>query len=215
MLPVRPAPCNRVGRLTLTALSLTALLAIAIVGGWSFVASPKSLSAQIADGIRKSKSALITIKSTDATSSGREAQIWFARGLGIRAESKNEAMLDDGKFVWKWNPSDDEAKRVVYRCPSADGIAMVTEMFRLENAPLDWQTHRNREFDREINGVRCEAYLLVPPANTTMRTHEDAPAVSFRHIAWLDSSHRISCIDEPRSNDVRLRRRHRSIAICR
>jgi hypothetical protein len=113
--------------------------------------------------LEKAGTAHIVISALDDKGGRQRGEIWYERGHGFRAESPDEIILDDGKHQWTWRPGTKETELVIARRASRDGVAMITDMFQLGNAPAAWARQRASEHDREIDGRPCHGFVVTPP----------------------------------------------------
>ncbi len=152
--------------------SAVALLIAAAV--WLlFLATPRTLQAQVRRALDRSKTAHVVISSLDEKGVRRRADIWYERGRGFRAEAPDEVILDDGKHQWTWQPGSKESELVIVRRPSADAAAMITGMFQLADVP---EAHlRAIEHDREFNGRSCRGYIVTPPPSMVVSADKPEP----------------------------------------
>jgi hypothetical protein len=145
-------------------LALAAVMAIAVIGPWMLLlATPQSLNAQVRQALQKAETAHVVFSMLDGQGLRRQAEIWYARGQGFRAESPEEIILDDGKQQWSWRPQTDERECVIVRRPSQEAAAMITGMFSIANAPAAEKPQRAPAHDRAWAGRACKGYVLTPP----------------------------------------------------
>lgn len=173
------------------ALLASAAAAVVAIATWLVtVATPRSLQAQVQQAIEEAESAHIVISNTDVEGKRSQAEIWYSQAFGFRAESPDEIIIDDGTQQLSWRPAAEPGEVIVRRRASRDAISMIAESFRFESIPAGWSQTRAEEFDREVHGARCQAYLVAPSTGNDVRL-----------ILLTDAQRRIALINEQRQSD--------------
>jgi hypothetical protein len=176
------APRRRPRRLAAIA-SAAAVLLAAATWFWA-VATPRTLRAQVEQAIEAAETVHIGITAID-DGVRRHAEMWYSRVHGLRAEAPDEIIIDDGTQQLSWRPGAQPA--IVNRRPGGNAISMIAQSLQLENVPSDWARLRAAEFDREVNGVACNGYLVTPPAPNMVR-----------FVLLMDPQQRIAAIIDQR-----------------
>ncbi len=210
-LPQREAPRSRRWQMTFAG-SVALLVAFAFL--WTtLLSAPATLSAQVKAAIAKARTAHVSIVTIDGRDGRQKAELWYSRNVGFRAESPQEFILDNGQQQWAWNPTLKDAELVIARRASRNAAGMLADSLQLGSAPADWRKGRSAEFDREIQGQRCEAHLVEPPAAAASTAFGDTGPSPMRFVVWLDPQQRVVQIEEQRqSNATWKTRRETSIA---
>ncbi len=198
--PQRAKPRAWWRRLTLAG-TVALLLGFALV--WTtLLSSPTTLSAQVKAAIAKARSAHVTITIIDAQNGRKKAELWYSREHGLRAESSDEFIVDDGRQQWTWNPTLKESDLIVARRASRDAASMIADSIQLGALPADWRKGRAAEFDREIQGKRGEAHLVEPPPSAVSTAFGDSHPSPMRLVVWLDPEQRVVQIEEQRQTNM-------------
>src|SRR5581483_6030477 len=104
-----------------------AVLAVATAASWLlFLGDPPTLQAQVRRSLAKAATAHVVVSSPDDRGVRRQAEVWYERGRGFRAEAPDEVVLDDGRQQWTWRPGGKESKRVIARRQSRYAEGMIT-----------------------------------------------------------------------------------------
>ncbi len=83
----------------LAASGLVAALGLA----WLIVASqPTTLLAAVQDGLKRARLAHLVITAWDDRDAAQRAEIWYRRDEGLRFESPEQVIVEDGKTQWSW-----------------------------------------------------------------------------------------------------------------
>lgn len=177
--------------------SVAVLVAFAFV--WAtMLSSPATVSAQVQAAMKKARSAHVSMTIIESPDRRQKAELWYSREHGFRAESPEEFIVDNGQQQWAWNPALKESDLIVARRTSRNAAELVANSMQLGAAPADWSKGRMAELDRDIQGKRCEAHLIVPPANAEARAFGDASPTPLRFVVWLDPQQRVTRIEEQR-----------------
>ncbi len=158
-------PSWRPRRRALAAVGLATVLAGFGLTWLCLASSPPTLMAALQDGLMRSRSAhLILSRSINGKSYRSDG--WYRRGEGLRLESPEGVLVDDGKFEWSWATTGDNAREtLVIRQPSkkVNFARSITQWLNLPDVRSGSRT-RLPEKDRTIDGVPCQAFSLPPPA---------------------------------------------------
>ena len=152
---------RRRGRLFagLAASGLVAGLALA----WIIVLTqPTTLLAAVQDGLKRARSAHVVLTAWADGGAVHKAEIWYRRDEGLRVESPEQVIVEDGEFQWSWKPPAAGGEMVVLRQRSPGFFStQLPGMLALPDVPSDWSRTRSPELDREVNGKRCQGFTLV------------------------------------------------------
>jgi outer membrane lipoprotein-sorting protein len=166
--------------------ALAALIMLVAMGFWP--SQPRTLQAALQESLQQAQSWHVTkqVFDSDRVTVG---EIWFHRDHGLRTEGLGQVTVDDGTKSYTWSTRGDST--VLLR-PSMDGIAMVAEMYDLSHVPTDWRKRREPQFDQELAGHLCQAYVLV--------RGPDAPSnkMKERLVVLVDADERLSRLVEQR-----------------
>lgn len=159
---IEPVP-SRPGRPRAVWLAVAAALLLAVVSpAFVLLTTPRTLQAQVEQTLRQAGTALIKITAMNEQGVRTTADIWYSRGLGIRCESPDEVLIDNGREQWAWRPTAAARDLIVSRRPSRDASSMISGMFQMQNAPADWSKNPAPEHDRRINSRACRGFVVVP-----------------------------------------------------
>ncbi len=206
---------RRPGRLFagLAASGLFAGLALA----WLILASqPRTLLAAVQDGLKHARSAHLVLTSWDDAGAAYKADIWYRRDEGLRMESPEQVIVEDGKTQWSWKPGPAGGDLVVMRQRSPGFFStQLPGMLALPDVPSDWSKARSPELDRELNGRPCQGFTLTLAAMSRQLTKEGTPAgrFAFRGLALAEPEGRIHEITVQERRDDGTWRRVREIKI--
>jgi hypothetical protein len=156
-----------------------------------------TLYAQLKSDIERSRSVHIKIIATDETAKKTTGDIWYERGQGFRMESADEIVVESEGQQWSWNPAVADAERIVLRRQHRGAAIMVADSLHLEAIPRDWKKSPMPEFDRDLNGIRCEAQKIEPNASSgqSLALSGSRP---MRIVVWTDSQKRVVLCEEQR-----------------
>ena len=153
-------PPRRLGRLFagLAASGLVAGLALA----WIILLSqPTTLLAAVQDGLKRARSAHIVLTTWGDAGAVHKAEIWYRRDEGLRVESPEQVIVEDGKFQWSWKtPAGGEVVVLRQRSPGFFSTQL-PGMLALPDVPSDWSRTRWPELDREVNGRPCQGFTIA------------------------------------------------------
>lgn len=185
-----------------SALVAAALAVVAAAGLWFFLlATPQTLHAQVRQALEKAGTAHVVISGLDEQGVRRQVDVWYARNQGFRVESPEEIIFDNGKQQWSWRPQAEEQERIIARRPSQDAVAMITDMFHLGGAPVDWNRQRATAHDRVFAGRPCKGFVVTPPA-PLVASPDGATLIPDPHpprfVVLVDPDERIVHLEEQR-----------------
>jgi hypothetical protein len=132
---------------------------------WLIVASrPTTLLAAVQDGLEQARSAYLAITVRDDQGAEHRAEIWYRRGEGLRFESPEQVIVEDGKFQWSWRPGAIEGNPLVMRQRSAGFFTtQLPSMLAMPDVPADWKRDRTPALDRAVDGHACGGYTVSLP----------------------------------------------------
>jgi hypothetical protein len=178
----------------LAALAASGLLA-ALGLAWVIIAShPSTLLAAVQDNLARAKSAHLLIAFWDDKGQVHRSEAWYRRGEGIRLESPEEVLVEDGQFQWSWRPNTPADEQVVLRQPHQGFFSKhLTPLLALPDIPAFLSRDRAPEFDRDVNGKACRGYLLTqtgpdPSLPPGARPVDPRP---FRVLVLADADERV------------------------
>jgi hypothetical protein len=200
------------GKWPWAAATLAAAVLIALVLPWLWPAgNVPSLQAAVERALDHAQSARLVITSWDLDGERQTGEIWYRRGSGFRAESPDEVLVDNGRFLWKWRPGPSGGKPVVVRQPGGSGSAMIARLLDFpatreawtEATPKGWKQQRAPELDRRIDGRPCQAYVFLAkrPQGPAGTTEPQAESDARRVVLLLDPDQRILAIKYQRRVD--------------
>ena len=145
-------------------------LAAALVLAWLVVFShPATLLASVQDELKRARSAHLVITSWDDRGAKHRAEIWYRRGEGLRAESPEQVIVEDGATQWSWlNAARGETVVLRQRSPGFF-TAQLPAMLALPDIPGDWARVRAPELDRVVGGRPCRGFTLTSPDQAPFR----------------------------------------------
>ena len=143
----------------LAASGLVAGLALA----WIILLSqPTTLLAAVQDGLKRARSAHLVMTTWADGGTAHKAEIWYRRDDGLRVESPEQVIVEDGKFQWSWKTGAAGGELVVLRQRSPGFFStQLPGMLALPDVPGDWSRTRSPELDREVNGKPCQGFTLT------------------------------------------------------
>jgi outer membrane lipoprotein-sorting protein len=210
-----PRRARRTGRLSA---ALAASLLFAGLGlTWFIVASqPRTLLAAVQDGLKRARSAHLVLISWADGVAVHKAEIWYRRGEGLRMESPDQVIVEDGKSQWSWNPGAAGGELVVLRQRSPGFfLTQLPGMIALPDVPNDWSKTRSPELDREINGRPCQGFTLTLADLGRQLAKDATPAgqLAIRGLVLAEPEGRIHEITVQERRDDGAWRRMREIKI--
>ena len=140
---------------------------IAAMGlAWVIVAStPRTLFASVRAGLVQATSAHLIIIRQDESGQPVRSEVWYRRDEGLRAETPDQFLVDDGRTQWSWDPRSAKADLLIVRQNSSGSfVDEMGKLLALEGAPINWTRDRAPEFDAEVNGHPCLGFVVKPPA---------------------------------------------------
>jgi outer membrane lipoprotein-sorting protein len=176
--------------------ALAASLLFAGLGlAWFILASqPRTLLAAVQDGLKRARSAHIVLTSWADGGASYKAEIWYRRDEGLRMESPEQVIVEDGKFQWSWKTPAAGGDLVVLRQRSPGFFStQLPGMLALPDVPNDWSRTRSPELDREVNGRRCQGFTLTLANLSRQLAHEATPAgqLAIRELVLAEPEGRI------------------------
>jgi hypothetical protein len=158
-----PVHARHRGRLLagLAASGLVALLGLA----WLILASqPTTLLAAVQDGLKRARSAHLVMTAWADGGAEHRAEIWYRRDQGLRFESPEQVIVEDGKFQWSWRRDAGAGELIAVRQRTPGFFTtQLPQMIALPNAPEDWSRVRSPELDRQLSGRTCQGFTLTAP----------------------------------------------------
>ncbi|OWK38284.1 LolA family protein [Fimbriiglobus ruber] len=202
-----PRRASWLRRRAVSLLATAAVLAAAAGTAWLFgLGAPTTLQAQMKQSLEKSRTAHIVTSKLDDRGGRQRGEIWYERGRGFRAESRDEVILDDGRQQWAWHPGTKESELVIARRASRDGVSMIIGSLQFGDAPAGSVRRRAPEHDREIDGRSCRGFVVIPPAPQVVKDN-GSELVPDPHpprlVVLIDADERIVYLEEQRQVDGR------------
>ncbi len=135
----------------------------ALVLAWMIIAAhPTTLLAAIESDLLKAASAHISIISRDDRNQEYKADIWYRRGVGLRVESPEETIVEDGRFQWSWKDPGPGGETIVLRQPRPAFLRKsLAPMLALPDMPSFLTRDRAPELDRVVEGHPCLGYIVT------------------------------------------------------
>ena len=214
MARIPPAGHRRARRLGRLSAALAASLLFAGLGlTWFIVASqPRTLLAAVQDGLKRARSAHIVLTAWADGGAVHKSEIWYRRDEGLRMESPEQVIVEDGKLQWSWKPGAAGDELVVLRQRSPGFFStQLPGMIALPDVPNDWSKTRSPELDREINGRPCQGFTLALADLSGQLAKDATPAgqLAVRGIVLAEPEGRIHEITvQQRQGDGSWRRVH-------
>jgi outer membrane lipoprotein-sorting protein len=204
--PPRRAPMRRRLFAGLAASGLAASLGLA----WLILASqPTTVLAAVQDSLNKAKSAHLTITYWNDRDAAHRSDVWYRKGEGLRVESPDQVIVEDGKTQWSWRPGPAEGEMVVLRQRSPGFFTtQLPAMLALPDVGSEWTQVRTPELDREIDGRACQGFTL-----SRKGTAQPADKIPIRGLVLAEKDGRIHEITVQRRRDDGSWRREREIRI--
>ena len=197
--------------LAASGLAAAVVLAVLIISG-----RPTTLLAAVQDGLKRAGSAHLVITSWDDRDTAYRAEVWYRRDEGLRAESPERVIVEDGKTQWSWAVGAAGGERVVLRQPSPGFFAtQVGGMLALPDASGDWTRFRTPALDRAVDGRPCRGFT-IPPSELDRelpRGARTAGGGEIRCLVLAEQDGRIHEVTIERRRDGATWRRERAIRI--
>jgi len=162
---------------------------------WLLIAShPTTLLGALQDNLDKAASAHLAITFWDDHNQEYKSNVWYRRNEGLRAESPEGTLVEDGQFQWSWRDPGPGGELIVLRQPRPRFLGkMLSQMLALPDIPSFMSRDRAPELDGEVNGRACMAYILtqtgrdpdLPPGAKPVNPHP------FRGLVLADASGRV------------------------
>ncbi|MDR3618452.1 MAG: hypothetical protein P4L85_03810 [Paludisphaera borealis] len=195
----------------LAASGLAASLGLA----WLILAShPTTLLAGVQDSLNKAKSAHLIITAWNDRDVAYRSDTWYRKGEGLRVESPDQVIVEDGKTQWAWRPDATPGELVVLRQRSPGFFTtQLPAMLALPDVGGEWTQARTPELDRDVDGLACQGFTLnlKPPTPSGAVRPVDQPAI--RGLVLAEPDGRIHEITVQRRRDDGSWRREREIRI--
>jgi outer membrane lipoprotein-sorting protein len=178
----------------LAALAASGLLAAAGLAWVIITSHPSTLQAAVQDNLARAASAHLQFTFRDDKGQAHKSEAWYRRGEGIRLESPDEVLVEDGQFQWSWRPNAPAGEQVVLRQPHQGFFKkQLTPLLALPDIPAFLSRDRAPEFDRDVNGRACRGYLLTqtgpdPSLPPGARPVDPRP---FRVLVLADADERV------------------------
>ena len=121
------------------------------------MSQPTTLLAAVQDGLKRARSAHVVLTAWADGGAVHKAEIWYRRDEGLRVESPEQVIVEDGKFQWSWKTGAAGGELVVLRQRSPGFFStQLPGMLALPDVPSDWSRTRSPELDREVDGKPCQ-----------------------------------------------------------
>jgi hypothetical protein len=174
-------------------------LFVALGLAWLLIAGhPTTLLAAIQDNLGRAASAHLSITFRDDRGQEHKSDVWYRRDMGLRAESPEGTLVEDGQFQWSWRAPGPGGELLVLRQPRPKFLGnQLVQMLALPDLPSFVSRDRAPELDREVNGRACLAYILTQ----TGRDPDLPPGAKpvnprpFRGLILADADERIHQLD--------------------
>ena len=162
--PVRPSWLPRLFRTHRLTAALAACGLFAALGlAWLLIAShPTTLLAAIENDLSRAESAHLSLISRDDRNQEYKADIWYRRNLGVRVESPEGTIVEDGRFQWSWKDPGPGGEILVVRQPRPGFLRKsLAPMLALPDLPSFMTRDRAPELDRDVSGRACLGYIVT------------------------------------------------------
>lgn len=154
-------PARNHRRRLLLGLSTSALAAACLLAALLLLNSPRPLLATVREQIEQAQSVHVTTVSWDDDGASHTIHLWFRRGEGLRVETPDQVIVEDGKTQWSWPRTAGEPEPVVLRQRSAGFFSTgLLAHLALPDVQVDWERFRSPEIDQEIDGRPCRGYTI-------------------------------------------------------
>ena len=196
-------------RRLLAGLAASGLAASLLLGWLILVGRPNALLAAVQDDLNKAKSAHLIITAWDDRDAAFRSDVWYRKGEGLRVESPDQVIVEDGKTQWAWRPNPAEGETVVLRQRSPGFFTtQLPAMLALPEVGAEWARERSPDLDREVDGRAYQGFMLRlavvnPPAGQP----------EIRGLVLAEPGGRIHEITVQRRRDDGSWRREREIRI--
>lgn len=217
MARIGPAPPRRIPRRRLLAgLAASGLVAAIGVAWLSVGGQQRTLLAAVQDGIKRARSAHLTIASWDDRGVAHPVEeIWYRRDEGLRVEGPDRVIVEDGKTQWSWPAGPVGGELVVLRQRSPGFFTTwIAAKLALPDIRGDWAKFRTPELDRVVDGRACRGFTLsladlerIPPGAQSADRRE------HRALLLAEADGRIDAITLERRSEGAAWRREREIRI--
>ncbi len=129
---------------------------------WLLIAShPTTLLAAIQDNLGRAASAHLAITFRDEHNREYKSDIWYLRNVGLRVESPEGTIVEDGRFQWSWKDPGPGGETLVVRQPRPGFLRKsLAPMLALPDMPSFMTRDRAPELDRVIDGHACLGYIV-------------------------------------------------------
>jgi hypothetical protein len=209
-------PRARGNRLAL-AVAASVLLAAAAVASFMIVSQPTTLLAAVQNELARARSAHLVITVWNTKEEPIQSNVWYLRDKGLRAESPEEVLIDDGHLQLSWPLRGLASERFVLRQPSPGYFTSeITKLFALPDIPVEWARSRAPELDRAVGGQQCSGYIVMQPnlkrdtlvmqpnlKRDTPAERQPTPAVTIRGLVLADRDMRVhEIMIQERQNDA-------------
>ena len=130
---------------------------------WLLIAShPTTLLAAIENDLSRAESAHLSLISRDDRNQEYKADIWYRRNLGVRVESPEGTIVEDGRFQWSWKDPGPGGEILVVRQPRPGFLRKsLAPMLALPDLPSFMTRDRAPELDRDVSGRACLGYIVT------------------------------------------------------
>jgi outer membrane lipoprotein-sorting protein len=152
---------RRSGRL-FAGLAASGLVAASALAWIIFASQPRTLAAAVQDGLKRARSAHLVLTAWADGGAVHKAEIWYRRDEGLRVESPEQVIVEDGRFQWSWKKGVPGSDLLVLRQRSPGFFStQLPGMLALPDVPSDWSRSRSPELDREVNDKPCQGFTLT------------------------------------------------------
>ncbi|AMV40596.1 hypothetical protein [Planctomyces sp. SH-PL62] len=154
---------RRLAGLAASGLGLAGVLALA----WLILAArPTTLLAAVQKGLERAGSAHLVMTSHDDQGREHRADVWYVKGAGVRMETPDRTIVEDGDSQWSWPTNATEPVATRRRGPGFFSIQL-PRMLALQENPDGWRRERSPGLDREIDGRPALGFTFSAPSGQT------------------------------------------------
>ena len=176
-------------RTPMSRLAVACVLVVGAIGIYCFFGGRQtSVYAKVVEAIENARTIHAVTTSLRDGQWCKDTEVWYAKGRGVvetswRDGQKTLTRIDDGQYRWEFHAGDDYARR----SHSIDPIGVAGKLLHVDS--FKERAEREPACDKEIDAVRCIAYVLSNPQS------------SARILTWLDDADRIRSWEKQRLLD--------------
>jgi hypothetical protein len=186
-----PRRSSKFGRKRVFAGLAASGIVITLAFVWLIMLSrPASLLASVQDDLNRASYAHVVITQWGVNQDGHRAEIWYAKGKGLRVDQGDDVIVEDGKTQWAWSTKPGEGEKVVLRQQSPGFFTtQLPSMLALPETTREFKRVRSPELDRVVNGKACQGFSLTLDESKGLRVSPGQPA--FRGLVLAETAGRI------------------------